>query len=57
MSQTLIRAFDNKNRPILAGTKPVERIHFNLIRLMTDETYRHLMDRIPWIAAMRAKFK
>ena len=41
MSQTLIRAFDNKNRPILAGNKPVERIHFNLVRLMAGENYRY----------------
>jgi len=41
MSQTLIHAFDNKNRPILAGNKPVERIHFNLVRLMAGENYRY----------------
>src|SRR5258708_31402380 len=41
MSQTFIRAFDNKNRPILAGNKPVERIHFNLVRLMAGENYRY----------------
>src|ERR1700722_12367855 len=41
MSQTLIRAFDNKNRPILAGNKPVEAIHFNLVKLRTGETYRY----------------
>src|SRR5260370_33960603 len=41
MSQTFIRAFDNKNRPILAGNKPVERIHFNLVRLMAGEDYRY----------------
>ncbi len=41
MSQTFIRAFNNKNRPILAGNKPVERIHFNLARLVAGETYRY----------------
>jgi 5-deoxy-glucuronate isomerase len=39
MSQIFIRAFDNKNEPILAGNKPVERIHFNLVRLVAGETY------------------
>ena len=43
MSQTLIRAFDNKNRPILAGNKPVERIYFNLVRLAVGETYRYCL--------------
>ena len=33
MLQTFIRAFDNKNSPILAGNKPVERVYFNLVRL------------------------
>jgi len=41
MSKTLIRAFDNKNEPILAGNQPVERIYFNLVRLMAGETYRY----------------
>ena len=39
MSQTLIRAFENRNEPILAGNKPVERIYFNLVRLVAGETY------------------
>jgi 5-deoxy-glucuronate isomerase len=39
MSQTLIRAFDNKNNPILAGNEPVERLYFNLVRLLAGETY------------------
>ncbi len=34
MLQTFIRAFDNKNSPILAGNKPVERVYFNLVRLV-----------------------
>jgi 5-deoxy-glucuronate isomerase len=41
MSQTLIRAFSNKNRPILAGNKPVERVFFNLVKLAGGETYEH----------------
>jgi 5-deoxy-glucuronate isomerase len=41
MSQTFIRAFDNGNRPILAGNKPVERIHFNLIKLAPGQTYQY----------------
>jgi 5-deoxy-glucuronate isomerase len=41
MSQIFIRAFDNKNRPILAGDEPVGRIHFNLLKLMAGETYRY----------------
>jgi 5-deoxy-glucuronate isomerase len=41
MSQTLIRAFDNKNRPILAGNKPVERVYFNLLKLAAGEIYEH----------------
>jgi 5-deoxy-glucuronate isomerase len=41
MSQTFIHAFNNKNKPILSGNKPVERIHFNLVRLMAGETYRY----------------
>ena len=39
MLQTLIRAFDNKNNPILAGTEPVGRVYFNLVRLLPGETY------------------
>jgi 5-deoxy-glucuronate isomerase len=39
MWQTLIRAFDNKNNPILAGNEPVERVYFNLVRLLPGETY------------------
>jgi beta-lactamase class A len=30
MWQTSIRAFDNKNHPILDGNEPVERVYFNL---------------------------
>jgi 5-deoxy-glucuronate isomerase len=41
MWQTLIRAFDNKNNPILAGNEPVERVYFNLVRLLAGETYWH----------------
>ena len=41
MSHTFIRSFNNKNRPILAGDKPVERTHFNLVRLTPGETYRY----------------
>jgi 5-deoxy-glucuronate isomerase len=41
MWQALIRSSDNKNRPILAGNEPVERIHFNLLRLVAGETYRY----------------
>jgi 5-deoxy-glucuronate isomerase len=41
MSHTFIRSFNNRNRPILAGDKPVERIHFNLIKLTSGETYRY----------------
>jgi 5-deoxy-glucuronate isomerase len=41
MSQIFIRSFDNQNRPILAGNEPVERVHFNLIRLMAGQTYRY----------------
>jgi hypothetical protein len=37
MWQTLIRAFDNKNNPILAGNEPVERVYFNLVRLLAGE--------------------
>jgi 5-deoxy-glucuronate isomerase len=41
MSQTLVRAFDNQNEPILAGNKPVERIYFNLVKLAAGEIYRY----------------
>jgi 5-deoxy-glucuronate isomerase len=41
MSHTFIRTFNNRNRPILAGDKPVERTHFNLVRLTPGETYRY----------------
>lgn len=41
MSQTLIRAFDNKNKPILTANNPLERIHFNLVRLVPGETYKY----------------
>jgi hypothetical protein len=39
--QTFIGAFDNQNSPILAGNKPVERVYFNLVRLVAGETYRY----------------
>ena len=38
---TLIRAFNNENRPILAGNKPVERIYFNLIKLAPSQTFQY----------------
>jgi hypothetical protein len=60
MSQIFIPAFDNENRPVFAGNKPVDRIYFNLIKLGAAEVYQyrlHLMDLIPGIAAMREKFK
>ncbi len=41
MSQILITAFDNKNKPILAGNQPVERIYFNIVRLSAGEIYRY----------------
>jgi 5-deoxy-glucuronate isomerase len=41
MSQTFIPSFNNKNKPILAGDKPVERIYFNLVRLMAGESYEY----------------
>src|ERR1700692_1918502 len=41
MWQTLTRAFGNKNNPILAGNEPVERVYFNLVRLLAGETYWH----------------
>jgi hypothetical protein len=97
MSKIMIRAFDNENRPVLAGNEPVDRVYFNPIKLAAaevyqyrlpqfetvavplagtcnmavdgevfsnlggaqnfDSTYRHLMDRIRGIAAMRQKFR
>jgi 5-deoxy-glucuronate isomerase len=51
MSRTLIRAFDNQNNPILAGNKPVERIHFNLVRLGVAETYRYRLPRFESVVA------
>jgi len=50
MSQIFIRAFDNKNRPILAGDKGIERIHFNLVRLMPGETYRYRLPEFESVA-------
>src|ERR1700684_3133766 len=41
MSQTFIRSFNNRNVAILAGDKPVERIYFNLVRLMAGESYHY----------------
>ncbi len=37
----MIHAFDNKNRPILAGHEPVDRVYFNLIKLATAESDRY----------------
>jgi 5-deoxy-glucuronate isomerase len=37
----MIHAFDNKNRPILAGHEPVDRVYFNLIKLATAESHRY----------------
>jgi 5-deoxy-glucuronate isomerase len=42
-SQTFIRSFNNKNSPILAADKPVERIYFNLVRLMAGENYQYCL--------------
>lgn len=50
MVQTLIRAFDNKNRPILSGNKPVEHIYFNLVRLVASETYSHRLPQFETIS-------
>jgi 5-deoxy-glucuronate isomerase len=41
MSHTFIRAFENRNKPILARNKPVERIHFNIVKLAAGETYQY----------------
>jgi 5-deoxy-glucuronate isomerase len=41
MSQIMIHAFDNKNRPILAGHEPVDRVYFNLVKLAAAESHRY----------------
>jgi 5-deoxy-glucuronate isomerase len=41
MSHTFIRAFENRKKPILARNKPVERIHFNIVKLAAGETYQY----------------
>ena len=41
MSHTFIRAFENRNKPILARNKPVERIHFNIVKLAAGETFQY----------------
>lgn len=41
MTQDLIRAYDNKNQPILAGEHtPVPHAYFNLVRLANGQTFR-----------------
>jgi 5-deoxy-glucuronate isomerase len=37
----MIHAFDNKNRPILAGHEPVDRVYFNLVKLAAAESHRY----------------
>jgi 5-deoxy-glucuronate isomerase len=41
MSQIMIRAFDNENRPIFAGNQPVDRVYFNLIKLAAAEIHQY----------------
>jgi hypothetical protein len=58
----MIHAFDNENRPILAGHEPVDRVYFNLIRLATDESHQYRLPQFETVVvrmadAMRAKFK
>lgn len=50
MSHTFIRTFNNRNRPILAGDKPVERTHFNLVRLTPGESYRYRLSEFETVA-------
>jgi 5-deoxy-glucuronate isomerase len=54
MSQTLIRAFDNKNEPILAGNEPVERIYFNIVKLVAGENYQYLLPGFESVVAPMA---
>jgi 5-deoxy-glucuronate isomerase len=54
MLQTFIRAFHNHNSPILAGNKPVERVYFNLVRLVAGETYRYRLSEYESVAVPMA---
>jgi 5-deoxy-glucuronate isomerase len=54
MSQILIRAFNNENRPVLAGNEPVDRIYFNLIKLPTGEVYQYRLRQFETVAVPMA---
>jgi 5-deoxy-glucuronate isomerase len=49
MSQIMIRAFDNENRPILAGNQPVDRVYFNLVKLAAAETHHYRLPQFETI--------
>jgi 5-deoxy-glucuronate isomerase len=50
MSQILIRAFDNENRPVFAGNAPVDVIYFNLIKLAAAEVYKYRLPQFETVA-------
>jgi 5-deoxy-glucuronate isomerase len=50
MSQILIRAFDNENKPIFAGSEPVDRIYFNLIKLAAAQVYQYRLPQFETVA-------
>ena len=54
MSQTLIRAYENNNRPLLAANEPVERIYFNLVRLAANGTFRYRLPEFETVAVPMA---
>lgn len=37
----MIRAYDNANEPLLVGDDPTRLIHFNLVKLVANETYSY----------------
>jgi 5-deoxy-glucuronate isomerase len=54
MSQKIIRALANENRPILAGNEPVDRVYFNLVKMATAESHRYRLRQFETVAVAMA---
>jgi 5-deoxy-glucuronate isomerase len=54
MSQKLIRAFDNGNRPVIEGNDPVDRVYFNLIKLALGEVFQYRLRQFEMVAVPMA---
>ena len=54
MSQIMIRAFDNENRPIFAGNQPVDRVYFNLVKLAAAEIHQYRLPQFETVVVPMA---